>query len=202
MPTFLITGTRDPNRALRSNAELLSPCLAAYLRRQTRQSLNVLTAPADLSSLNWGDFWQSYTSLRQVHPWVAVVYPGSVADPIDPRLSVADWAHDWRLPLILTLPLEAWSVSQAVAFTALVRQSGADLLGFIMVQGLESPASSHDLIVTTIQSRCSVPVLGLLPITRLISATTEVERADLGSQLDWQVLESVSAIHGNGWGVR
>lgn len=195
MPSLLITGTRDPNRALRSNPELLAPCLAAYLRRQTRHTLKILAAPANLSTLNWEEFWQSYTSLQQAHPWVAVVYPGSAGDSIDTRLSVADWAHDWHLPLMLTLPLEPWSISQAVAFTALARQAGAALLGFILVQGLESPTTSLDSILTAIQSRCSVPVLGILPLTRLISATTESERADLGSQLDWQVLESVSAIH-------
>ncbi|NJK63064.1 MAG: hypothetical protein HC921_10650 [Synechococcaceae cyanobacterium SM2_3_1] len=202
MPSLLITGTRDPNRAVLSNAELLAPCLVAYLRRQTRQTLKILTAPADLSSLNWEAFWQNYISLQQAHPWVAVVYPGSAGDSIDTHLSVADWAHDWRLPLLLTLPLEPWSVSQAVAFTALVRQAGAALLGVVLVQGQESPASSLDLIVTAIQLRCSVPVLGMIPLTRLISATTDSDRADLGAQLNWQVLESVSAIPSNGLGVR
>jgi dethiobiotin synthetase len=190
----LITGTRDPNRALQSNAELLAPCLAAYLRRQAQPTLKILSAPSDLSTLNWEEFWQTFTSLQQAHPWVAVVYPGSAGDRIDTHLSVADWAHDWRLPLLLTLPLEPWSVSQSVAFTALVRQAGAALLGFILVQSPESPSTSVDGMITAIQSRCSVPVLGLIPLNRLLSATTETDRADLGSQLDWQVLESVSAI--------
>ncbi len=75
------------------------------------------------------DCWHRFAQLPEPR---LLVYPGSLGDPLAMGLTLADLAADWRLGLVLALPLDRPdSPSVAAAYSALVRQSRAHLVGFV-----------------------------------------------------------------------
>ncbi|MEN9201967.1 MAG: hypothetical protein Q6K80_09150 [Thermostichus sp. DG_1_6_bins_120] len=79
------------------------------------------------------ELWQQIVRLNQegtAEPLLVV--PGSLADPIGAGQTWADLSHAWELPVLLTLPRRA-AMSQAIAFAALLRQSRARCLGWVLL---------------------------------------------------------------------
>lgn len=112
MSAFLLTHTGLPSD--------LTPLHASWPHAQMQ-----LEPPADAAC------WQQFSRLSEPR---LLVYPGSLGDPLAPGFTVADLAADWRLGLILTLPLDRPDcLSLAAAYSALARQARARLVGFVGV---------------------------------------------------------------------
>ncbi len=90
---------------------------------------------------------------------------GGLGSPVTYEITVADLARDWRLPVVLTVPVKLGAIAQAVANVALARQSRVHLQGIVLncVQpcSLEEVAdwAPRDLI----QTLTHTPVLGTVP---------------------------------------
>ncbi|MGQ4649756.1 dethiobiotin synthase [Lyngbya aestuarii] len=132
--------------------------------------------------------WQAFENLRRKRQWVLVEALGGLGSPVTDELTVADLARDWRLPVVLVVPIKLGAISQAVANVALARQSGVHLKGIVL--NCVRPLSDEEIAgwapIELIQSLTNVPVLGTLPY---LADTTDLSQlAQVASNLDMEQL--------------
>lgn len=128
----------------------LAPPIAAALENTT-----VDLAPA----------WQRYTGLKQQCDWVLVEGLGGLGSPVTDEMTVADLAADWRLPVVLVVPVRLGAIAAAVANVALARQHRLQLQGIVL--NCTTPEAQDRLTQLTppdmISNLTRIPVLGVLP---------------------------------------
>jgi dethiobiotin synthetase len=109
--------------------------------------------------------WQTHEQLRQRSDLLLVEGLGGLGSPVTHELTMADLAHEWRLPTLLVVPVRLGAIGQAIANVALARQAKVDLRGIILScpqpLSLESIAQWADPDMITRFTR--IPVLGQLP---------------------------------------
>lgn len=162
----LFTTTLDPlDPPLDSStAEILVETLSTYWQHYQAETPATLWLPPPLSDLNWSDVWQSYLEKGKSHP-VWLIYPGSLADPMQHDLILADLVKDWRIPVILTLVHDghsAYTLRQAIAFAGLARSVSVSHGGWILFY----THSGIDLssLISQIETITHWPCLGSLPL--------------------------------------
>ena len=128
----------------------LAPPIAAALEGTT-----VDLAPA----------WQRYGALAQQCDWVLVEGLGGLGSPVTDELTVADLAADWRLPVVLVVPVKLGAIANTVANVALARQRRLALQGIVLnCPNPKAEAQLEQLAPPTLLSRLTrIPVLGVLP---------------------------------------
>lgn len=109
--------------------------------------------------------WQRYADLSQRCDWVLVEGLGGLGSPVTDEMTVADLAADWRLPVVLVVPIKLGAIAAAVANVALARQHRLQLQGIVLncttpeamdrVEQLTPPAMISNLT--------RIPILGVLP---------------------------------------
>lgn len=176
----LVTGTQDPVGTEAPTADLLARCLMAY-----RQTAGLMPVSGPLLDLDWGELWTHYSQLLQHHPGVIILYPGSLGDRISDHLTVADWARDWRVPLMLTLSMGKGAIPQAAAYHALADRAQAKLIGWVLFHEGEPPQPDPEDLQAQIQVLTGTPVLGGLPQSALEQAG-DPDLARWGATLDWE----------------
>ena len=128
----------------------LAPPIAAALEDTT-----VDLAPA----------WQRYTTLDNQCDWVLVEGLGGLGSPVTDEMTVADLAADWRLPVVLVVPVKLGAIAATVANVALARQHRLQLQGIVL--NCTSPEAEDKLDRLTppemITNLTQIPVLGVLP---------------------------------------
>jgi dethiobiotin synthetase len=128
--------------------------------------------------------WQAFDALRQQRQFVLVEALGGLGSPVTHELTVADLARDWRLPVVLVVPVKLGAIAQAVANVALARQSGVHLKGIVL--NCVTPCSDEEIAdwtpVELIESLTNVPVLGIL--SHLADPTDLSKLAQVASDLD------------------
>ncbi len=131
----------------------LAPPIAAALEN-TRVDL----APA----------WRRYKELGQQCDWVLVEGLGGLGSPVTDEITVADLAADWRLPVVLVVPVKLGAIAAAVANVALARQHRLKLRGIVL--NCITPEAKEKLDQLTppdmISNLTRIPVLGVLPYFR------------------------------------
>ncbi|MEM6251348.1 MAG: dethiobiotin synthase [Cyanobacteria bacterium P01_D01_bin.156] len=109
--------------------------------------------------------WQRYQALAQQHDWVLVEGLGGLGSPVTDEMTVADLAADWRLPIVLVVPVKLGAIAAAVANAALARQHRLQLRGIVL--NCTTPEAVDQVGQLTppdmISSLTRVPVLGVLP---------------------------------------
>jgi len=132
--------------------------------------------------------WQAFNTLLQERQWVLVEALGGLGSPVTHELTVADLARDWRLPVVLVVPVKLGAIAQAVANVALARSSGVQLKGIVL--NCVNPCSEEEMAnwvpIDLIQSLTNVPVLGILP--HLADPTDLSKLAQVASNLDLEQL--------------
>jgi len=141
--------------------------------------------------VNLSIVWQAFEALRQKRQWVLVEALGGLGSPVTHELTVADLARDWRLPVVLVVPVKLGAIAQAVANVALARQSGVHLKGIVLncVQACSDEEIADWTPIDLIQSLTNVPVLGVLP--HLADPTDLTKLAQVASNLDLERLLSL-----------
>lgn len=116
-------------------------------------------------TIELGLVWQAFNTLQQQRQWVLVEALGGLGSPITHELTVADLARDWRLPVVLVVPVKLGAIAQAVANVALARSSGVQLQGIILncVQPCSEEEKRNWAPIDLIESLTNVRVLGTLP---------------------------------------
>jgi dethiobiotin synthetase len=151
----------------------LAPPLAAA---RVGQSIDLATA------------WQNLQNLQQRCDLVLIEGLGGLGSPVTAELTLADIAHEWRLPALLVVPVKLGSIGQAVANVALAAQAKVDLRGIILncAQSVTdqdiADFAPADLIVNLTRQ----PVLGCLPY--LEAAHSLENLATAAASLEWEMM--------------
>lgn len=138
--------------------------------------------------IDLGRVWQAFNALCQQRQLVLVEALGGLGSPVTRELTVADLARDWRLPVVLVVPVKLGAIAQAVANVALARQSGVHLKGIVL--NCIQPRSDEDIAdwtpVDLIESLTNLPVFGIIP--HLVDAKDVAKLAQVASNLDLERL--------------
>ncbi|MEA5465626.1 dethiobiotin synthase [Leptothoe sp. PORK10 BA2] len=128
----------------------LAPPIAAALEHRT-----VDLAPA----------WHRYVTLGQQCDWVLVEGLGGLGSPVTDEMTVADLAADWRLPVVLVVPVKLGAIANAVANVALARQHQLQLQGIVL--NCSTPDAEKNLEhlapPAMLSNLTRIPILGVLP---------------------------------------
>lgn len=128
--------------------------------------------------------WQRYAALEQQSDWVLVEGLGGLGSPVTDELTVADLASDWRLPVVLVVPVKLGAIANTVANVALARQHRLQLQGIVL--NCTSPKAEIELENLAppdmISNLTRIPVLGVLPyfsdptdVTQLSAAARKLD---------------------------
>jgi len=136
--------------------------------------------------------WQTFEALHRRRDFVLVEALGGLGSPVTRETTVADLAWDWRLPVVLVVPVKLGSIGQAVANVALARQSKIHLKGIVL--NCVKPCSEQEIAdwapADLIESLTSISVLGLIP--HLADPTDLVKLAQVAADLDLERLLPLS----------
>jgi dethiobiotin synthetase len=128
--------------------------------------------------------WQAFQSLEKQKDFVLVEALGGLGSPITHELTVADLAGEWRLNIVLVVPVKLGAIAQTVANVALVRQCKITLKGIVL--NCAQPRTEQEIAdwtpIELIQSLTCVPVLGILPYLSDLNDTDKL--AQVASNLD------------------
>ncbi|MBE9182729.1 ATP-dependent dethiobiotin synthetase BioD [Oculatella sp. LEGE 06141] len=128
--------------------------------------------------------WQQFEALTQQRDFVLVESLGGLGSPVTHETTVADLAWDWRIPVVLVVPVRLGAIAQAVANVALARQSRVHLKGIIL--NCVQPCSEQELAdwapTRLIQSLTQKPILGC--IQHLADPTDLEQLSRVASNLD------------------
>ncbi len=144
--------------------------------------------------INLESAWQTFETLSQQKDWVLVEALGSLGSPITHESTVADLAWDWRIPLVLVVPVKIGALGQAVANVALARQSRIHIKGIVL--NCVAPCSKQEILdwapADLMQSLTQVPVLGLIP--HLPDPTNLSHLTQAAADLDLERLMPISLL--------
>lgn len=168
------TGTATP----KTNAPIHFPASLA-------PPLAALQAERDL---DLGKLWQVYSSHCQETDLLLVEGWGGLGDGITWELVGADLARDWRIPVVLVIPIGVGAIGTAVAYAALAQTRQLKLVGIIFncLQSYRTARLEELCPINLIQSLTQVPILGILP--HLLTPEDESKLAQVISNLDLEIL--------------
>ncbi len=168
------TGTAIPStNAPIHFASPLAPPLAAM---QAEQNIDL------------GKLWQVYGDYCQKNDLLLVEGWGGLGDSITWELTGADLAQDWRIPVVLVIPIGVGAIGTAVAYAALAKTRQLKLVGIIFncLQSYRAARLEELCPIALIQSLTQVPVLGILPY--LLNLEDESKLAQIISHLNLEIL--------------
>ncbi|NEQ49639.1 MAG: ATP-dependent dethiobiotin synthetase BioD [Leptolyngbya sp. SIO3F4] len=124
-----------------------------------------IAAALENTSVDLTPAWQRYATLRQQCDWVLVESLGGLGSPVTEEVTVADLAADWRLPVVLVVPVKLGAIANTVANVALARQHRLQLQGIVLnCVNPEAEAQLDQLAPAEMLSNLTrIPVLGVLP---------------------------------------
>jgi dethiobiotin synthetase len=109
--------------------------------------------------------WQTFERLSQQREFVLIDSWGGFGSPMTRETTLADLAWDWRLPVVLVVPVEPGAIAQAVANVALAKHARVNLKGIIL--NCNRPCRRHEVEdwaeIDLLQRLTNKPVLGCLP---------------------------------------
>ncbi|MCU0536436.1 MAG: dethiobiotin synthase [Hydrococcus sp. Prado102] len=128
--------------------------------------------------------WRVLQSLVKQKDFVLVEALGGLGSPITHELTVADLAREWRLDVVLVVPVKLGAIAQTIANVALARQCKITLKGIIL--NCVQPRTEQEIAdwtpIELIQSLTCIPVLGILPYLSDLNDTDKL--AQVASNLD------------------
>jgi len=147
-----------------------------------------LAAALEGTRVDLGKAWQAVAQLQAERDWVLVEGAGGLGSPVTAELTVADLANEWRLPVVLVVPVKLGAIAATVANVALARAKRLELRGIVL--SCTQPCTQGQLEnwapVQMIESLTQIPVLGTLPHLKQIKDTDQL--SDAAAQLDLERL--------------
>jgi dethiobiotin synthetase len=175
---FPLTQTLDELNPVYFSAPLAPPIAAALEGR------SVPIEPA----------WRTFQALTQRYEFVLVEGLGGLGSPVTFETTVADLAADWKLPIVLVVPVKLGAIGQVVANVALAERSGLTVKG--IVRNCVTPCRDQDLEnwanQDLIERLTGIQVLGTLPHLDSLENLEHHEKlehlAKIASNLDLELL--------------
>ena len=132
--------------------------------------------------------WQTLQSLMQRHDFVLIEGAGGLGSPVTFETTVADLAADWKVPIVLVVPVKLGAIAQVVANIALAERSGLRVKG--IVRNCVTPCSEEDVEnwanQALIEQLTGIQVVGTLPYLENICDRDQLAKA--ASHLDLEML--------------
>ena len=132
--------------------------------------------------------WQTLQSLMQRHDFVLIEGAGGLGSPVTFETTVADLAADWKVPIVLVVPVKLGAIAQVVANIALAERSGLWVKG--IVRNCATPCSEEDVEnwanQALIEQLTGIQVVGTLPYLEDICDRDQLAKA--ASYLDLELL--------------
>jgi dethiobiotin synthetase len=132
--------------------------------------------------------WRMFQSLTQRYDFVFVEGLGGLGSPVTFETTVADLAADWKLPIVLVVPVKLGAIGQVVANVALAQRSGLTVKG--IVRSCVTPCCEEDLenwaSQDLIERLTGIQVVGTLPYLEALKNLEQLAKA--ASQLDLEML--------------
>jgi len=109
--------------------------------------------------------WQSFEQLSQNRSLILVEGWGGLGSPLTRDSTMADLAWDWRIPVVLVVPISPGTIAQTVANVALAQQARIHLKGIVLncLQPCHNYEQTDWADIELIQALTNKPVLGCLP---------------------------------------
>lgn len=124
-----------------------------------------IAAEREGRAIDLGIVWQALCQLERQNDFVLVEALGGLGSPVTRELTVADIAAEWRLEVVLVVPVKLGAIAQSVANVALARQKKVNLKGIVL--SCVRPVSEEEIAnwtpIDLIQSLTVVPVVGIIP---------------------------------------
>jgi dethiobiotin synthetase len=116
-------------------------------------------------AIDLGLIWQQYQVLQAESDFLLVESMGGLGSPITSEYLVADLAKDWRIPVILVVPLRLGAIGQAIANLALANQKQLQVIGIVLsCNDFDSANHLEDWApINLIENLTNTAVIGLLP---------------------------------------
>lgn len=154
-----------------------------------------LAAAREDRSIALEQLWQAFVRLTQERSLVLVEGWGGLGSPLTAESTVADLAWDWRIPVVLVVPVSPGTIAHAVANTALAHQARVHLKGIVL--NCTQPCHAHDRAdwanLELIQTLTNKPVLGCIPHLHNPADLTDLNKlVQVASSLD---LERLIPLH-------
>ena len=184
---LLQTGTGDFEQYNRLFTETASVKVIAPLRLKTPVAPPI-AAQKEGKTIELGQIWQEFSLAQQESDLVLLESLGGLGSPVTNELTVGNIAADWRLPIILVVPVKLGAISNTVANVALARSLKIDLKG-IVLNCTHSEAMVHieDLTpIDLIQSLTQIPIIGTLPYINDLNNIDEL--AKIASNWDVELI--------------
>ena len=139
-------------------------------------------------NIDLGKLWQVYRDYQQKADLLLVEGWGGLGDGITWEITGADLAQDWRIPVVLVIPISGGAIGTAVAYAALAKTRQLKLVGIIFncLQSYRTARLEELCPIDLIQSLTQVPVLGILPY--LLDLEDESKLIQIISDLDLEIL--------------
>lgn len=146
-----------------------------------------IAAAKEGKTIDLGIIWRALTELQQKHECVLIESLGGLGSPVTDELTVADLARDWRLPILLVVPVKLGAIGQTVANVALARQNNLEIKGIVL--NCIQPESEANLdnwaAIELIQSLTKVPIVGTIPY---LAESTNLEKlTQVAANLDLEM---------------
>jgi len=173
----------------------LGRVLNAYTQQHHPHPAQVfpLTPPLDLAAL-----WSQVEALSLVAttagdgtehaPWSLLLLDHGLGEVVASETTVADLAWDWRLPVVVVVPVQPGCLGQAIAHVALARQSRCYLKGLVLACPSAETWTDRQTQADPrlFQRMTQVPVIGYLPPQ--IAAMQPPDQAAVAAQLNLERL--------------
>lgn len=145
-------------------------------------------------NIELGRIWQAFQDLVKRQNFTILETIGGLGSPITNELTVADLTAQWRLNVVLVVPIKLGSISQAVANVALARESGSKLKGIVL--SCIQPLSQDEILDLApqelIESLTRIPVLGTIPF---LENPTDLDKlASVASNLDLEFILPLTSL--------
>jgi dethiobiotin synthetase len=131
--------------------------------------------------------WQVFESLTQQRDYVLMEAIEGLGSPMTYHMTVADLAWDWRLPVVLVVPVRPGAIAHAVASAALASQARVHLKGFVL--NCVEPCSEQDMAdwasADLLQSLTQKPVFGCIPYLIEPTNLSQLTQAASGLELEY-----------------
>ncbi|MEM1425540.1 MAG: dethiobiotin synthase [Cyanobacteria bacterium P01_H01_bin.130] len=154
-----------------------------------------LAADREGVQIDLGVAWRSLTQLQRSYDATLVETAGGLGSPMTWELTVADLMRDWRLPVVLVVPLKLGCIAQTVANVALARQCKLDVKGIVFncVEPRSLEEQEKWAPASAIAQLTQLPVLGVIPYLEQPWTSDSLSDAIAGLDLEYLDLKTLMA---------
>ena len=169
------TGDAEQYHSLFSQTEAVEVVVP---QRFTAPVAPPIAAAKEGKRIDLGKIWQQYNTLRQKSEFTLIESLGGLGSPVTDELIVGNLAADWRLPILLVVPVKLGAIAHTVANVALARSLKIDLRGIILncCQPVTKEQIEDLTPINLIQNLTQISVIGTLPYLEDIANSSQIAR--------------------------